>query len=57
MAAAKAAAGELDAKLEADVKALVEDGWTLNNQDAPTLEKTYYFKTYTKVAVSVTPVR
>jgi hypothetical protein len=52
MAAAKSTASEVDTQLEADIKALVENGWTLNTQEAPSLEKTYYFKTYTKVAVS-----
>jgi hypothetical protein len=55
MAAAKAPEGEGDAQLKADVKSLVENGWTLNTQNNPTLEKTYYFKTYTKVAVSTNP--
>jgi hypothetical protein len=49
--AAKTAEGETNPLLKADVKALVDNGWTL---DEDTLVKTYYFKTYTKVAVSTT---
>jgi hypothetical protein len=53
MAAAKTPEGDAVAQLNADIKALVQNGWTLNEQNTPSLEKTYYFKTYTKVAVSM----
>jgi hypothetical protein len=53
MAAAKAPEADATAQLNADIKALVQNGWTLNEQNTPSLEKTYFFKTYTKVAVSM----
>jgi pterin-4a-carbinolamine dehydratase len=42
--------GEDEETLRAEVGALQENGWTLNQEQAQ-LEKTYYFKTYTKVLV------
>jgi hypothetical protein len=47
------AAADVNVELNADINALVEKGWTLNTEETPSLEKTYYFKTYTKVAVSL----
>jgi hypothetical protein len=50
----KISEGENEAQVKADLKALLENGWKLDEEQIQ-LEKTYYFKTYTKVAVSKTP--
>jgi pterin-4a-carbinolamine dehydratase len=48
--AAKTPEGETDSLLKADVRALVENGWTLDEEQTQ-LEKTYFFKTFTKAVV------
>lgn len=40
--------------MEHEPKILLEKGWSLNKEQSQ-LEKTYHFKTYTKVNVSNTP--
>ena len=42
--------GEDENKVGAELKALLGNGWALD-ADQIQLEKTYYFKTYTKVLV------
>jgi predicted DNA-binding ArsR family transcriptional regulator len=53
MISPKIAEGQNDAEVKADLEALIENGWKLN-EDQIQLEKTYHFKTYTKVAVRQT---
>jgi hypothetical protein len=43
--------GEDEFQVKKDLEALVENGWELNEEQIQ-LERTYYFKTYTKVMVS-----
>jgi predicted DNA-binding ArsR family transcriptional regulator len=51
MISPKISEGQNDAEMKADLESLIENGWKLN-EDQIQLEKTYHFKTYTKVAVS-----
>jgi pterin-4a-carbinolamine dehydratase len=50
----KISKGENEAQLKSDVTELLKMGWKLD-KECIQLEKTYNFKTYTKVAVSKTP--
>jgi len=43
------AKGQNEQNVRTEVEALLQDGWKLN--DKGELEKTYHFKTYTKVLV------
>jgi 4a-hydroxytetrahydrobiopterin dehydratase len=42
--------GEDEVRVKADLKALVNNGWSLNEEQMH-IEKTYFFKTWTKVIV------
>lgn len=44
------AKGEDEAKIKSELNALLETEWKLNDEQIQ-LEKTYYFKAYTKVLV------
>jgi 4a-hydroxytetrahydrobiopterin dehydratase len=51
----KIAEGQNDSQVKAEVEALLAKGWKLD-EDQIQLEKTYYFKIYTKVLVRDSPV-
>jgi 4a-hydroxytetrahydrobiopterin dehydratase len=42
--------GQDEAKIKGELEALIQNGWKLDEEQIR-LEKTYYFKTYTKVIV------
>ena len=46
----KISEGQDENKLIAEAKALVENGWTLDDEEMG-VKKTYHFKTYTKALV------
>ena len=50
----KISEGQDENKLIAEAKALVENGWTLDDEEMG-VKKTYHFKTYTKALVIGVP--
>ena len=46
----KISKGQDESKVKTELQALLENGWKLNDEQIQ-LEKTYHFKTYTKVLV------
>lgn len=46
----KLSEGQDDSRVMAEAKALLEDGWILDNEEEG-VKKTYHFKTYTKALV------